>query len=72
LLKQQPFDIAVFAHTHRFKYVPKDLQGATFPVVNGDGPRIDRASVTILQKTGNKLHLKTLSKKPENCIDIDL
>ena len=72
LLKQQPFDLAVFAHTHRFKYVEKDLQGATFPVVNGDGPRIERASVTILQKKGGKLHLRTLSKKPENCIDIDL
>ena len=72
LLKQQPFSVAIFAHTHRFKYVEKGLGSATYPVVNGDGPNIKGAAVIILQKTGNKLHLRTLSKKPENCIDIDL
>ena len=72
LLKQQPFSVAIFAHTHRFKYVEKGLGGATYPVVNGDGPNIKGAVVIILQKTGNKLYLRTLSKKPENCIDIDL
>ena len=72
LLKQQPFSVAIFAHTHRFKYVEKGLGGATYPVVNGDGPNIKGAAVIILQKTDNKLHLRTLSKKPENCIDIDL
>ena len=72
LLKQQPFSLAIFAHTHRFKYAENGLGGATYPVVNGDGPNIKGAAVIILQKTGNKLHLKTLSKKPENCIDINL
>lgn len=72
LLKQQPFSVAIFAHTHRFKYVEKGLGGATYPVVNGDGPNIKGAVVIILQKMGNKLYLRTLSKKPENCIDIDL
>lgn len=72
LLKSQPFSLAVFAHTHQFKYAGRDLEGATFPVLNGAGPRTDRATVTILQKKGNTLHLKVLSKNPENCIDTDL
>ena len=72
LLKNQPFSVAVFAHTHRFKYAPKDLGGATFPVVNGDGPNIKGAAVIILQKKGNALHLRTLSKDPNKCIDVDL
>ena len=72
LLKQQPFSVAVFAHTHKFNYAPKDLEGATYPVVNGAGPNIKRAVVTILQKKGDKLHLKTLSKEPKNCIEVEL
>lgn len=72
LLKSQPFNVALFAHTHRFKYVPKGLEGATYPVVNGGGPQIDRATVTILQKRGNKLNVRTLGKNPANCINIDL
>ncbi len=72
LLQSQPFDVAIFAHTHRFNYSPKGLEGATYPVVNGAGPNIQRASVIILQKRGKSLHLRTLSRKPENCIDIEL
>jgi len=72
LLKQQPFSIAIFAHTHTFKFVAKGLEGATYPVLNGDGPNIKRASVIILQKKGDKLHLKTLSKEPKNCIEVEL
>ena len=72
LLKAQPFDVALFAHTHDFRYEPRDLEGATFPVVNGGGPQLKRATVTILQKRGNALHLKVLAKNPANCLDIDL
>ncbi|MBO7067665.1 MAG: metallophosphoesterase [Bacteroidaceae bacterium] len=72
LLKSQPFDAAIFAHTHKFLYSPNGLEGAAYPVVNGDGPNIQRAAVTILQKQGNKLHLKTLSRTSANCIDVDL
>ena len=72
LLKSQPFDVAIFAHTHRFRFEKKGLEGTNYPVVNGDGPNIKGAAVVILKKTGNKLHLKTLSKNPEHCIDIDL
>lgn len=72
LLKSQPFDVAIFAHTHKFRFERKSFEGADYPVVNGDGPNIKGAAVVILKKTGNTLHLKTLSKNPEHCIDIDL
>lgn len=72
LLQSQPFDLAICAHTHRFNYAPQGLEGATYPVINGDGPRINRASVIILQKRGKSLHLRTLSRKPENCIEVEL
>lgn len=72
LLQSQPFDLAICAHTHRFNYAPQGLEGATYPVINGDGPRIYRASVIILQKRGKSLHLRTLSRKPENCIEVEL
>ena len=72
LLKDQPFSVAISAHTHKFNYSPKGLEGATYPVLVGDGPNIKGATVTILQKKGNALHLKTLSKNPNNCIEVDL
>ncbi len=72
LLKAQPFDVALFAHTHKFHYAPKGLEGATYPVVNGDGPRLERATVMVLQKKGNALQLKVLSRKKKSCITIDL
>jgi endonuclease/exonuclease/phosphatase family metal-dependent hydrolase len=72
LLKDQPFSVAISAHTHKFNYSPKGLEGATYPVLVGDGPNIKGATVTILQKKGNALHLKTLSKNPDNCIEVDL
>lgn len=72
LLKSQPFSLALFAHTHKFVYSPLDLEGASYPVVNGGGPNISHATVTILQKKGNKLQLKVLGKNPDNCIDVEL
>ena len=72
LLKAQPFDVALFAHTHTFRFAAKGLEGATYPVVNGSGPRMQNATVTILQKKGNALQLKVLSKEKKNCISIDL
>ena len=72
LLKDQPFSVGIFAHTHKFNYSPKGLEGATYPVLIGDGPNIKGAAVTILQKKGNALHLRTLSRNPKNCVEVEL
>jgi endonuclease/exonuclease/phosphatase family metal-dependent hydrolase len=72
MLQKQPFDVAFFAHNHGFKYEPKGCEGATFPVQIGGGPGIKGATVAVLQKKGDKLHLKVLSKEPKNCLDVDL
>jgi len=72
LLKSQPFDAAIFAHTHKFHYAAKGMEGAAYPVVNGDGPRINQAAVIILQKRGKALQIRTLSRNPEHCIKAEL
>lgn len=72
LLYKQPFDLAVFAHNHRFQYEEKGLEGAEFPILIGGGPQLQNATVTVIQKKGNKLHLKVISKDPKKCLDVDL
>jgi len=72
LLKAKPFDVALFAHTHTFRFVPNGLEGATYPVVNGGAPRLQHATVTVLSKKGNALQLRVLGKEKENCISLDL
>lgn len=72
LLSKQPFDLAIFAHEHAYRYVQKGLEGAQFPVYIGGGPELKEATVAILQKTGDKLHLKVLSKNQNDCLDTDL
>ena len=48
------------------------MEGAAYPVVNGDGPRINQAAVIILQKRGKALLIRTLSRNPEHCIKAEL
>ncbi|MBQ7471089.1 MAG: metallophosphoesterase [Prevotella sp.] len=72
LLGKAPFDLVLCAHIHHFRFTPKGLDGATFPVQSGGAPDLQHATVSILQKNGNRLHLKVLGKKQENCIEVDL
>lgn len=72
LLCDQPFDVAVFGHNHRFQYVEKGFEGAMFPVLIGGGPQPQNATVSVLQKKGNQLHLKVISRDPKKCLDVDL
>ena len=72
LLCKQPFDVAIFAHEHTYRYVAKGLDGAQYPVYIGGGPAQKEATVAILQKTGEKLHLKVLSQTPSCTLETDL
>lgn len=72
LLAKQPFDIALFAHLHHFRYVPYGLGGAQYPVYGGGGPEKEKATVAVLQKRGDKLHFKVISQDPAQCIEKDL
>ena len=72
ILGNQPFDLAVFGHNHRFQYVERGLEGASFPVLIGGGPQPENATVAVLQKKGDNLHLKVISKDAGKCMDVDL
>lgn len=61
MLKDQPFDLYYCAHTHELRYFPNGVDGCSFPVLNGGGPRLNESAVSILQKRGDKLHLRTLT-----------
>lgn len=63
ILKEQPFDIYYCAHTHELRYFPKGVDGCVFPVLNGGGPALNESAVSVLQKKGNTLHLRTLTPK---------
>lgn len=63
MLKDQPFDFYYCAHTHELRYFPDGVDGCSFPVLNGGGPRLNESAVSILQKRGDKLHLRTLTPK---------
>jgi hypothetical protein len=64
--------LAIFAHEHAYRYVQKGLDGAHFPVYIGGGPELKEATVAILEKTADKLHLKVLSKNQDCCLEKDL
>lgn len=63
ILKDQPFDLYYCAHTHELRYFPKGVDGCVFPVLNGGGPQLNESAISILQKKGNTLHLRTLTPK---------
>lgn len=65
VLAKQPFDIALFAHEHSFKYVETGLDGAQFPVYHGGGPTKNSGTVAVLQKKGDKFTFRTLSDNAE-------
>lgn len=71
LLKDQPFDIYLCAHVHRFKYYPSGLAGTRFPIMRGGAPRKGECAVAILTKKGDDLHLRVLSDT-DTLLDTDL
>ena len=70
-LKEQPFDIYLCAHVHRFKFFPVGSTLAKFPIMRGGAPRLGECCVAILSKKGKTLHLKALSDK-DTLLDTDL
>ena len=63
LLKDQPFNIAIGAHTHNLKWHPKGVEGCRYPVLIGTGPNVKKCAVSILSSRGGKLHIKTLTNQ---------
>ena len=66
LLRKQPIDISINAHTHEFAFHEAGSQnGNTFPVLIGGGPGMEKACVTIVEKQGKRLQVRSLNTKGE-------
>lgn len=73
LLAKAPFDINLSAHTHRYNYIQKgEGNGNNFPIVVGGGPRLDSATVMVLQKKGDVMTLKVIAGKGDTLYELDL
>jgi endonuclease/exonuclease/phosphatase family metal-dependent hydrolase len=70
LLKKAPFHVAINAHTHKFAHHPKGSLGNNYPVIIGGGNRIENATVMILEKKKNELHIKVLDAEGKVLLNI--
>ncbi len=72
ILRNAPFNVSLNAHTHSFELIEKGTYENHFPVIIGGGNREETGTVTILEKSGNRLHVEVLNVKGEKLIDRDL
>lgn len=60
ILAKAPFSLAVNAHTHIYSRHAKGALGNNFPVYIGGGPRMDKATVMVLDKKEDVLTIRVL------------
>lgn len=72
VLNKMEFNLSLNAHIHRFEYVPTGELKNAYPVVIGGGSDEKSATVSILQKTGDKMTLNVLNTKGESLLKLDL
>ncbi len=60
ILNSGNFSVGINGHTHSFAYHEPGSLGNTYPVIIGGGPKEKDATVMILRKVGESLHLKVL------------
>lgn len=63
LLKKNPVDVSLNAHTHIYAFHPAGSLGNPFPVVVGGGYEMDEATVMVLTRKDDVLKLKVLNTK---------
>lgn len=72
ILSKARFNISLNAHTHRHEYIPVGKEGNIYPVVIGGGNNEKSATVSILEKKGDKMTLRILNVKGEELLNLDL
>lgn len=72
LLKKAPFDVSINAHTHEFNFLPADKNANPYPVIIGGGFKMDEATVMILHKTADKLHIRVLDTQGKELLTLDV
>lgn len=69
LLENAPFDLAVNGHMHSYAFHPKGACENPYPVVVGGGKSVESATVMVLTKDGDELHLKVLNHEGKVLLD---
>ena len=72
LLKKNPVDVSLNAHTHVYAYHPAGSLGNPCPVVVGGGYELDEATVMMLTRKGDMLKLKVLDTKGHILQELEL
>lgn len=72
LLAKAPFDVCLNAHTHQYAYHPEGELGNNFPVIIGGGYDMDSATVMILEKKKETLHVRVLNTEGQVLLELTL
>lgn len=72
ILSKAKFNISLNAHTHRFEYIPKGKDKNIYPVIIGGGNNDKSATVSVLQKKGDKMTIKVLDVNGSKLLELDL
>ena len=72
LLKKNPVDVSLNAHTHVYAYHPAGSLGNPCPIVVGGGYELDEATVMMLTRKGDMLKLKVLDTKGHILQELEL
>lgn len=69
LLERAPFNVSLNAHTHQYAYHPKGKLKNNYPVIIGDGYKMETATVIIVEKKKKELRIKVLNTRGEILLD---
>ena len=72
LLQKAPFDVNLNAHTHQYAYHPAGELGNPFPVIIGGGYHPEDATVMVVSKRKNELHIRVLNTEGKTLLDLSL
>lgn len=69
MLDNAPFDLALNGHTHWFAFHPVGKSENPYPVVIGGGRSVESATVMVLTKRKDTLHLKVINHEGKVLLD---
>ncbi|MFV0417592.1 MAG: endonuclease/exonuclease/phosphatase family protein [Dysgonomonas sp.] len=72
ILSKAKFNISLNAHTHRFEYISIGKNKNIYPVIIGGGNDEKSATVSVLQKKGDKMTIKVLNANGNILLELDL
>lgn len=76
-LKKAKFDVAINGHMHKFAYYPAGSvmdEGLinNYPIVIGGGPKLDNATVIVVERRNDRMTLTVWNPKGEELLKLDL